>query len=142
MANFAELDSNNVVKRVVVIHNNESPTEEAGINFLKNLYGADTNWKQTSYNTFGGVHYTDGSYTVPSEDQSKAFRMNYAGVNFTYNEEKDAFILPQPFPSWTLNESTCQWEAPIAYPGVWGSDVEGKYVWNEETQSWDDYPKE
>ena len=142
MANFAELDSENVVKRVIVIHNNEAPTEEAGINFLKNLYGADTNWKQTSYNTFGGIHYKDGSYNEPSEDQSKAFRKNYASINFTYDVDKDAFIAPQPFPSWTLNESTCQWEAPIAYPGVWGSDVEGKYVWNEETQSWDDYPQE
>ena len=93
MANFAELDSNNVVKRVVVIHNNESPTEEAGINFLKNLYGADTNWKQTSYNTFGGVHYTDGSYSVPSEDQSKAFRMNYAGVNLLMMKKKMPLLL-------------------------------------------------
>ena len=132
MANFAELDSNNVVKRVVVIHNNESPTEEAGINFLKNLYGADTNWKQTSYNTFGGVHYTDGSYSVPSEDQSKALRKNYAVINFTYNEEKDAFIAPQPYPSWILNESTCLWKAPIDMP-----DDGNSYIWNEENQNWE-----
>ena len=132
MAHFAELDSENIVKRVLVIHNNEAPTEEAGINFLKNLYGSSTTWKQTSYNTFGGVHYTDGNRTVPSEDQSKALRKNYAGINFTYNEEKDAFIGPQPYPSWILNESTCLWKAPIDMP-----DDGNSYIWNEENQNWE-----
>ena len=102
-------------------------------------------WIKTSYNTHGGVHYNQDENkrrTTPSSDQSKALRKNFAGIGMTYDKVKDAFIAKQPFPSWTLNESTCQWEAPIAYPGVWGSDVEGKYVWNEETQSWDDYPKE
>ncbi len=132
MANFAELDSENIVKRVIVIHNNEAPTEEAGINFLKNLYGSSTIWKQTSYNTFGGIHYKDGSYTVYSEDQSKALRKNYAGINFTYNEKKDAFIAPQPYPSWILNESTCLWKAPIDMP-----DDGNSYIWNEENQNWE-----
>jgi hypothetical protein len=76
--------------------------------------------------------YKDGSYTVSSEDQSKALRKNYAGINFTYNEEKDAFIAPQPYPSWILNESTCLWKAPIDMP-----DDGNSYIWNEENQNWE-----
>ena len=92
-------------------------------------------WVKTSYNTRGGVHYArdeNGQITEASEDQSKALRKNYAGVGYIYDVDRDAFYEPQPFPSWTLNETTCQWEAPVAYP-----DDGEKYVWNEETQSWD-----
>lgn len=92
-------------------------------------------WIKTSYNTRGGVHYArdeNGQITEASEDQSKALRKNYAGVGYIYDVDRDAFYEPQPFPSWTLNETTCQWEAPVAYP-----DDGEKYVWNEETQSWD-----
>ena len=85
-------------------------------------------WKQTSYNTRGGVHYTDG---VPSEDQRKALRKNYAGIGFSYDPERDAFIPPKPFESWVLNEDTCLWEAPVAYP----EDGE-TYTWDEESTSW------
>ena len=84
--------------------------------------------KQTSYNTRGGVHYTDGE---PSEDQRKALRFNYAGIGFTYDEERDAFIPPKPFESWVLDEDTCLWEAPVAYP------TDGAYyVWDEEAGNW------
>jgi hypothetical protein len=85
-------------------------------------------YKQTSYNTRGGVHYTDGE---PSEDQRKALRFNYAGIGFTYDEGRDAFIPPKPYESWLLNEDTCLWEAPVAYPED-GED----YTWDEESTSW------
>ena len=85
-------------------------------------------WVQTSYNTRGGVHYTNGE---PSEDQTKALRKNYAGIGFTYDEEQDAFIPPKPFESWVLNEDTCLWEAPVAYPED-GND----YTWDEESGAW------
>lgn len=89
-------------------------------------------WIQTSYNTRGGIHYQPNT-DIPSEDQSKALRKNYAGIGFSYDAEKDAFIPPQQFPSWILNEDTCLWEAPIPYP------QDGKYyIWNETTQSWEE----
>jgi len=92
-------------------------------------------WIKTSYNTRGGVHYArdeNGQITGPSKDQSKALRKNYAGVGYIYDVNRDAFYEPQPFPSWTLNETSCQWEAPVAYP-----DDGEIYVWNEEKTSWD-----
>ena len=92
--------------------------------------GTPGEWVQTSYNTVGGVHYKqDGT---PSEDQSKALRKNFAGIGFTYDSDKDAFIPPKPFNSWTLDETTCRWEAPVAYPTD-GQD----YEWNETDQQWD-----
>ena len=87
-------------------------------------------WIQTSYNTRGGIHYQPNSNT-PSDDQTKALRKNYAGIGFTYDTAKDAFIPPQPFTSWTLNETTCLWEAPVAYP-----DDGNMYIWDEDTTSW------
>jgi hypothetical protein len=78
-------------------------------------------WIQTSYNTHGGVH-SDGGI---------ALRKNYAGIGYTYDSTRDAFIPPQPFPSWTLNEDTCQWEAPVAYP-----DDDKMYNWDESTTNW------
>ena len=89
-------------------------------------------WIQTSYNTRGGVHYQPNSHT-PSTDQSRALRKNFAGIGFSYDNEKDAFIPPQTFPSWVLNEETCFWEAPVPYP-----DDGLYYTWNETTQSWDE----
>ena len=82
-------------------------------------------WIQTSYNTRGGIHYEPNTNT-PSDDQSKAIRKNYAGIGYTYNKNKDAFIAPQPFTSWTLNETTCLWEPPITKPTT------GLYKWDEE----------
>jgi len=87
-------------------------------------------WIQTSYNTRGGIHYQPNSNT-PSDDQTKALRKNYAGIGYTYDAAKDAFIPPQPFASWTLNETTCLWEAPIAYP-----DDGNMYTWDETTTNW------
>lgn len=86
-------------------------------------------WVQTSYNTRGGIHYDQSGN--PSADQSKALRKNYAGVGYSYDKDRDAFIPPQPFPSWTLNEQTCLWEAPVAMP----SDG-NRYTWNEDSGAW------
>ena len=86
--------------------------------------------KRTSYNTYGGVHY-DAETGEPSADQSKAFRFNYAGIGYTYDEERDAFIPPKPFESWILDEDTCLWEAPIPYPADGG-----EYVWDEGAGDW------
>lgn len=85
-------------------------------------------WLQTSYNTRGGVHYgQDGE-----PDGGAALRKNYAGIGFTYDNTRDAFIPPQPYASWTLNEDSCLWECPVAYP------TDGQmYEWNEDAQSWD-----
>jgi len=87
-------------------------------------------WIQTSYNTWGGVHYQPNS-NVPSEDQSKALRKNGAGIGFTYDRQRDAFIPPKPYPSWVLVEETCLWASPVPEP------TDGKnYIWNEEILNW------
>ncbi len=85
-------------------------------------------YRQTSYNTHGGIHYTDGE---PSADQTKALRYNYAGIGYSYDENRDAFIPPQPYASWVLDEATCLWVAPIDYPADGG-----QYVWDEQTTDW------
>jgi hypothetical protein len=91
-------------------------------------------YKRTSYNTRGGVHYTDGQ---PSADQSKAFRKNYAGLGYTFDSERDAFIPPKPFASWILNEESCLWEAPVAMPEDAGTGEPPKrYTWDEDTVNW------
>jgi hypothetical protein len=87
-------------------------------------------WIQTSYNTKGGVHYNPET-GEPSVDQSKALRKNYAGIGFTYDEERDAFIPPKTYESWILNETTCLWESPIPYP----NNDEPCY-WDEQQQQW------
>jgi hypothetical protein len=109
MAHFAELDGDNLVMRVVVVDNEH---EESGEEWCK-LFFRGGNWKQTSYNN--------------------NIRKNYAGRNFTYDVERDAFIPPQPFPSWSLNEDTCNWDSPTPIP-----DDDKHYEWNETTTSWDE----
>lgn len=136
MAHFAKLNSENIVEEVIVVHNdellnNEIESEQLGIDFCKALFGQETNWKQTSYNTRGGKHYLPDTSEL-SDTQDKAFRKNYASIGCTYDQTRDAFIPPQPFNSWILNETTCNWEAPVAYP----SDGQF-YIWNEENTSWD-----
>lgn len=121
MAHFAELDQNNVVKRVVVVANasildeNGNESEELGIQFMQNLLGPGTIWKQTSYNA--------------------NFRKNYAAVGGTYSPDLDAFIPPKPpaYPSWVLDEETCKWVPPAPYPQL-EDDV--LYKWDEATHSW------
>ena len=112
MAHFAKLKVGNIVEKVAVVSNDITTTEQAGVEFLQNLYGDRAIWKQTSYNN--------------------NIRKNFAGIGYTYDENRDAFIPPKPFNSWTLNETTCLWEAPVAYP------TDGQsYDWNEETTTWD-----
>jgi len=127
MAHFAKLDTNNIVTAVTVVNNETAPDEETGVAFLVNLLGGT--WKQTSYNTIGGVHYAPNSRVA---DNGVALRKNYAGIGYTYDSVRDAFIAPKPFDSWSLNESTCLWEPPVPFPGGGSS-----YEWNEDAQSWD-----
>ena len=116
MAHFAQLDNNNIVTKVIVVHNNELldngvESESKGIAFCQSLFGG--NWKQTSYN--GNIRY------------------NYAGIGYSYDEERDAFIAPKPYTSWVLDEDTCRWQAPVPYP-----TDDKRYNWNESTLSWDE----
>ena len=115
MAYFAKLGTGNIVETIVAVHNDVATSEQVGVDFLNNLYNTRDVWVQTSYN--GNI------------------RKNYAGVGYSYDQTRDAFIPPKPFNSWVLNETTCQWEAPVAYPD---SESEKSYKWNEETKSWDE----
>jgi hypothetical protein len=94
--------------------------------------------KRTSYNTIGGIYYNNGS---PSEDQSKAFRKNFAGIGYYYDEQKDAFIPPKPFPSWILNDETCLWDSPVDYPNTTNIPIQYRmyniYIWNEINYYWE-----
>ena len=118
MAHFAELGENNTVLRVIVVDNkdtsdeNGQEVEAVGAAFCRNLLGGT--WKQTSYNA--------------------NFRKNYAGIGYTYDSERDAFVPPKPFASWILNETTCQWEPPVPMP-----NDGNQYTWNEDTASWDQF---
>jgi len=115
MAHFAKLDENNVVVFVTVGRNEDDGKEAELTTRTGDVY------KQTSYNTHGGVHILNGT----------PFRKNYASIGYTYDEQRDAFIPPKPFASWVLNESTCLWDAPVARP-----NDEKSYYWDEPTTSW------
>jgi len=127
MAYFAKLGTGNIVENVISINNavitdaNGVEQEQLGVDFINNLYGTNDIWKQTSYNTINGIHKLGGT----------PFRKNYAGIGYTYDQQRDAFISPKPFNSWILNEQTCNWEAPVAYP----TDGQ-RYTWNEEILNW------
>lgn len=121
MAHFAQLDDNDMVIQVIVVADDDckdddgDESEAVGIAFCKSLFGADTNWAQTSYN--------------------HNMRDRYAGIGYTFDRARDAFIAPQPFPSWSLNEATTEWEAPVERP------AEGMWAWNEDEQRWDSVPE-
>jgi len=126
MAHFAQLDENNVVTQVIVVANedtsdvNGNEVEEIGVAFCKKLLGADTNWKQTSYNN--------------------TFRVRYAGIGYSYNAELDAFIAPKPFESWVLNTETADWESPVGpAPTLTEAEIEARsfYRWDEEAGAWE-----
>ena len=120
MSHFAEIDETNTVLRVIV-------AEQDFIN--TGAVGDPSKWIQTSYNTRGGVHYgQDGQ-----PDGGEQMRKNYAGIGYTYDAGRDAFIPPKPFPSWTLDDETCYWNPPTPMP----SDITKIWTWNETTQSWD-----
>ncbi len=120
MAHFAQVDENNIVTQVLVVSDQDAGN---GQDFLANTLGLGGTWIQTSYNTAGGVH----------KDGGTPLRKNYAGIGYTYDSGRDAFIPPKPFNSWLLDEATCLWNAPIARP-----EGDGIYTWNEETLSWDE----
>jgi hypothetical protein len=118
MAHFAEIDENNIVTRVLVVDNSQ---EDNGQEFLANTLGLGGTWIKTSYNTQGGVHTSGGT----------PLRKNYAGIGYTYDSGRDAFIPPKPYNSWVLNEDTCLWNAPTPMP------TDGKpYRWVEEDLNW------
>jgi len=136
MAHFAEINLNNnnflTVSRVVVVDDTSitdedgNESESVGATLLNSMLGG--NWKQTSYNTSGDVHSGAGGI---------ALRKNFAGIGCTYDEVRDAFIAPQPYPSWTLVETTCRWESPVDYPS------DGKfYIWNETDGTWDEVARD
>lgn len=116
MAHFARIDENNVVQGVIVVSNNDTldingiESESEGIAFCQMLFGPDTTWKQTSYN--GRIRGT------------------YAGIGYTYRDDLDRFVEPSPFPSWSFNETTYEWQPPIPQP------TDGQYVWDEEQLDW------
>jgi hypothetical protein len=118
MAYFAKLGTGNIVETVISINNsvitdsNGIEQEQLGVDFINKLYNTRDVWKQTSYNN--------------------NIRKNFAGVGYHYDQQRDAFILPKPYNSWILNEDTCRWEAPIAYP-----NDNNIYFWNEQTLTWD-----
>ena len=127
MASFAKIGLNNKVIEVISVNNevlkdsSGIEREELGIQFLNELTGWPI-WKQTSYNTHKGIHNNGGT----------PLRKNYAGIGYTYDEDRDVFIPKKQYNSWILNEQTCLWEAPIAYP------TDGKiYNWNESTKTWE-----
>ena len=119
MAHYAFLDENKIVTEVIV----GKDEGENGIDWEQH-YGdfRGQTCKRTSYNTIGGVHNNGGT----------AYRKNYAGIGYTYDSTRDAFISPKPFASWTLNENTCLWDCPVAMP-----TEGGPFTWNEQNQSWD-----
>ena len=125
MAHFCQLDENNIVTRVIVVDNgdikdvNGTEVEEIGVSFCKKLFGADTNWKQTSYNN--------------------NMRVRYAGIGYSYNEELDAFIAPKPFESWILNNETADWESSIGPAPKLTEEQSNSnhfYEWDEENTNW------
>ena len=130
MSHFAKLDENNIVVFVT-----KGRTSSDGKEAELTARTGDV-YKQTSYNTRGGVHYNPET-GEPSADQSKALRKNYAGLGYTYDSERDAFIPPKPYPSWLLNEDTCLWDAPVAMPEDAGTGEPPKrYTWDEEAVNW------
>jgi hypothetical protein len=126
MAHFAKLKAGNIVEQVIVVSNDVATTEQAGIDFLNNLY-QDKNiiWKQTSYNN--------------------NIRKNFAGIGYQYDEQRDAFIPIKPFNSWILDEDTCLWKSPIERPITYSQNildnnnnpVQDRYIWNELLFKWD-----
>lgn len=119
MAHFALLDNNDVVVQVIVVNNSDAPNEATGKAYLKSLYGENTEWAQTSYNTRRNVHA-----------QGKTpFHKNFAGIGYQFDRARNGFIPPKKYPSWLLDENTGTWEPPTPNPGA-------GYVWDENTKSW------
>jgi len=123
MSHFAEINNDGIVQNVIVA---EQDFIDSG------AVGDSSNWIQTSYNTRGGIHYAPNS---SEPDSGTALRKNYAGIGYTYDSTRNAFYAPQPFPSWLLDDDTCQWNAPVPMP-----DDDKMYVWDELTTNWTTHP--
>ena len=124
MAHFAQIDNNSIVVQVLVV---DDSVAERGQDFLANDLGLGGTWIQTSYNTFGGIHLNNGT----------PLRKNFASIGYIYDPVRDAFYEKQLFNSWTLNDDTCIWEAPIEKPN------DGKsYEWSESNMNWMEIPNE
>ena len=125
MAHFAKLGVGNIIEQVIVVSNDIATTEQAGVDFINKLYNTRDVWKQTSYNS--------------------TIRKNFAGIGFTYDQTRDAFIPPKPFNSWVLVEETCRWKAPVDYPETYtqnltdeqGNPAKDRYYWNENKVNWE-----
>jgi hypothetical protein len=143
MSYFAKIEEGVVVNVVAVATDNitdadGNESEELGSALLNSGGDSQSLWKRTSYNTHGGKHYNP---ETREEDDGVPFRVNYAGIGYIYDEDRDAFYLPQPFPSWSLDEDTCYWVPPTPPPEV-EMNEEGVpkafYQWNESDQTWDE----
>ena len=121
MAHFAQIDENNIVVNVIVVEQEEIDTGN---------WGDPDTWIQTSYNTRRGIHYIPNDGNIP--DDGIPLRKNYAGLGYTYDKGRDAFIPPKPYDSWVLNEDKCIYEAPVSYP-----DDGKSYMWDEESLAWE-----
>lgn len=140
MAHFAKLDNNNIVIAVLTVNDENALTEEKGIEYLTKVHGY-TNWKKTSYNTREGIHYEVNS-NIPSQDQTKAFRANFARVGYVYDATHDIFrdVKPENCDSWTLNTISGIWEAPVKRPTIeqmTDGDKEFKPVWSNSNNRWE-----
>ena len=138
MAHFAKLNNSNVVIQVITVNNavlindNGVEDEQKGIEFLKNLYKEkESNWKQTSYNTKLGKYLINNNLEI-GPDQSKSFRLNYAAAGMIWREDLQGFIFPQPYNSWSLDETTGVWNPPVPRPGA------PYVVWNDNLQRFED----
>jgi len=131
MAHFAQIDSNNIVTQVIVVADADTANaqgnhmESIGLAFCQRLIGG--NWKQTSYNTQGGVHTNGGT----------PLRGNYAGIGYTYDTLHDVFYPPQPYPSWTISAPNWTWTSPVPYPTDVGTpEAPKRYNWDENNRTW------
>jgi hypothetical protein len=121
MAHFAKLGVGNIVEQVIVVSNDIAITEQAGVDFINKLYNTRDVWKQTSYNN--------------------NIRKNFAGIGYSYDQQRDAFIPPRRYNSWILNEDTCRWEAPIPAPSTYLNEQNKlvQFRWNENILNWEEY---
>jgi len=129
MAHFVKLGKGNIVEKGIVVSNDVATTEQAGVDFINNLYGTNDVWKQTSYNTKAGIHKLGGT----------PFRKNYAGIGWRYDQELDAFIPPKPHDSWIFNEETCLFDPPVEMPQLTQEEKDNGnfYRWNEQIVNWE-----
>ena len=147
MAHFAKINNSNIVEEVIVIHNNAAPSEMTGKSFIKNVLKKEGTWLKTSYNTNEGSYYTfdEQGRRVLAEDQTRAFRGNFANQGGTWNPDLEVFLPPKPFESWVLHNQLPKWQSPIGDAPALTSEQESQksagthyweYVWDEANTQW------